>query len=78
MSQCNNNIEINAATFYCLNEPGHEGDHHYDVYIPSSDWEGKFEYLRDELEAISMVEKDSPAALRSVLLIANEALAAAT
>lgn len=32
--------------------------------------------LVEALEAITAVEKDSPAALRSVLLIANEALAA--
>lgn len=88
MNQCNHDIEINHTTFYCLHEVGHKGDHRYSIL--SGDWEGeakrycqnagywrgKFEYLRDELEAISVVERDSPAALGSVLLIANEALAA--
>ena len=34
----------------------------------------KIEYLMGELEAILAVEKDSPAALGAVLLIAKEAL----
>ena len=86
VTQCNHDIEINGTTFYCLNEPEHEGEHRYQIlsgdwegeahrYCQNTDyWRGKFEYLRDELEAIAAVEKDSPAALRAVVLIAHEAL----
>lgn len=73
VNYCNNDIEMNSTTYYCKKEFGHNSDHRYEI-LDGDYWCGKFEYLRDELEAISVVERDSPAALGSVLLIANEAL----